>query len=196
MQSIAVQAAAVQAAVGNPMAGKAKEVVCAACHGVDGNSLNPAWPNLAGQHQSYIKKEIMDFKSGARKSPLMSPQAALIATPQDVADLAAYFSGQTVVTGTADPKDVLSGMQLFRGGNPVTGVPACTGCHGPTGMGNPQAKFPRLAGQKVDYVTKALKDFRSGTRTNDLNGMMRGVATHITDAEIDALTKYLRVLAN
>jgi cytochrome c553 len=179
---------------GDPEKGKVGAVGCAGCHGGDGNSANPIWPNLAGQHPNYLEKQIADFKAGIRKDPSMNAMAAGIATPEAAADIAAYFAEQTMQLGTADPKTVALGQQLFRGGNPTNGVAACGGCHGPDGMGNLPAKFPRISGQNVDYVVKALKDFRSGTRTNDINGMMRGVAAHMTDAEIDAVAQYLRVL--
>ncbi len=169
-------------AAGDAEAGKQKAVPCSACHGLDGNSPNPIWPKLAGQHPTYITKQIMDFKGGVRNDPLMSAQAALLATDQDVADVAAYFSSQSQTVGQADAALVAKGQALYRGGNIATGVAACSGCHGPAGMGNPLAKFPRISGQHADYVTKALKDFRAGTRANDPNSMMRGVAARMTDA--------------
>jgi cytochrome c553 len=181
-------------AAGDPEAGKQKAVPCAACHGPDGNSFNPVWPKLAGQHPEYIQKQIMDFKGGARQDPLMTPQAALLATDQDVADVAAFFASQTQTTGKAAADQVALGEQLYRGGNPATGVPACSGCHGPAGLGNALAKFPRISGQHADYATKALRDFRASGRANDPNGMMRGVALRMTDAEITAVAQYVQGL--
>lgn len=189
--AVAIGSSAVQAEpIGNPKDGQVKGALCAGCHGPDGNSPNSAWPNLAGQHQNYLQKQIMDFKSDLRKDPMMSAQAAGIATPQDVADIAAYFAGQKMAPGKAKAESVTLGSQIFRGGNTATGVAACTGCHGPDGMGNALAKFPRIAGQNVDYMIKALKDFRAGIRTNGPNGMMRGVTAHMTDAEIEAVAEY------
>jgi cytochrome c553 len=183
-----------QAAVGNPEDGKVKGSACAACHGPDGNSPNPVWPKLAGQHPEYFQKQYMDFKTGVRKDPMMSGQAALLTTPQDLADVAAYFASQKQNGGQAKPGAVALGGQVFRGGNLANGVPACAGCHGPVGMGNPLAKFPRISGQHADYLTKALKDFRAGIRTNDPNGMMRGAVAHMSDAEIEAVAQYLQGL--
>lgn len=80
-------------AAGDAAAGKAKSVVCAACHGADGNSSNPLWPNLAGQHAPYMVKQLKDFKSGARKDPVMAPMAAPL-SDQDMENLAAYFASQ------------------------------------------------------------------------------------------------------
>jgi len=192
---MALASGATQAVVGNPEDGKAKGAACAACHGADGNSPSPAWPKLAGQHPEYIQKQLMDFKAGVRKDPLMSAQAVLLPSSQDVSDVAAYFAGQQQSPGQAKPEAVVLGEQVFRGGNLANGVAACAGCHGPVGMGNPLAKFPRISGQHADYLSKALKDFRAGNRSNDPNGMMRGVVAHMSDGEIDAVAQYLQGLA-
>jgi len=180
-------------AAGDAAAGKTKSAVCAGCHGMDGNSTNPVWPKLAQQHASYLAKELADFKSGARQDPIMAGQAAAL-NPQDMADLAAYFSSQTVSPGQADPAQVALGESIFKAGNAASGVSACAACHGPTGAGNPQAKFPRLAGQHAPYVVKQLKSFRSGQRSNDAGKMMRNVAAKMTDAEIDAVAQYVQGL--
>jgi cytochrome c553 len=184
------------AVVGNAEAGQMKAAACAGCHGLDGNSPSPVWPALAGQHAEYLSKQLMDFKNGKRKDPLMTSQAALLATPQDVANVAAYFASQELTVGRAKPEAVTLGAQVFRGGNLATGTPACSGCHGPVGMGNPLANFPRIAGQHAAYTTKALKDFRAATRSNDVNGRMRGAAAHMSDAEIEAVAQFLQGLSD
>ncbi len=189
---LAMTAGAVQAA-GDAAAGKTKSVVCLACHGPDGNSPNPTWPKLAGQHPSYIKKQLGDFKAGARKDNLMSPMA-LPLSAQDVEDLAAYFSSQKRAPGTAAADKVAMGEKMYRAGNAATGVAACMACHGPTGIGNPGALFPRISGQHATYLEKALKDFRSGTRTNDTGNMMQGVVARMTDTEIAAVAQYIQGL--
>jgi cytochrome c553 len=181
--------------VGDPEAGKTKVAICAGCHGLDGNSPSPMFPSLAGQHSNYLQKQIMDFQTKKRQDPMMSPQAQALATPQDVADVAAYFAQQKLAPGIAKPEAVALGGQIFRGGNIATGVTACAACHGPTGMGNLPARFPQISGQKVGYTVKALKDFRAGARNNDLNGMMHGVTVHMTDAEIEAVAEYLHGLS-
>ncbi len=175
---------------GDAAAGKAKAAVCGACHGMDGNSVNPEWPNLAGQGEAYIIKQLHDFKDKKRVNPTMSPQAAAL-TDDDIKNVAAYFTGQTVKGGKADQSKVALGEKVFRGGNSATGVPACTGCHGPDGMGNPAAKFPRLAGQKAKYIENQLKAFRTGARANDAGKMMRNLAVRMTDAEIEAVAQYI-----
>ncbi len=183
-------AAAPAWAAGDKVAGKAKSTTCAACHGMDGNSANPQFPKLAGQHASYIVKQLQDFQHKRRVDPTMSPQAANL-SEQDMADLAAYYEAQPVKPGMGDEKKVRLGEMVYRGGNAAMGVPACIGCHGPTGMGNPAAKFPRLAGQHAKYVVKQMYDFRKGVRANDAGKMMRNVAIRMTDAEIEAVAEYI-----
>lgn len=182
-------------AAGNADEGKKQSAVCAGCHGPDGNSgINPLWPKLAGQHPSYIEKQLKDFKAGDhRKNDLMSPMAAPL-TDQAVADLAAYFSSQKRTIGAAAADQVKAGQKIYRAGNADTGVAACMACHGPTGAGNPLAVFPSLAGQNAAYVEKALKDFRSGARTNDNANMMQGVVQRMTDEEIAAVAQYIQGL--
>ena len=189
---LAVTAGSVQAA-GDAEAGKTKSATCMACHGPDGNSANPVWPKLAGQHPSYIEKQLTDFKAGTRKNDLMSPMAMPL-SEQDMQDLAAYFSSQSQSGGTAAADKVAPGEKVYRAGNGATGVAACMACHGPAGAGNPAANFPRIGGQHAAYVEKALKDFRSGARTNDNARMMQGVAMKMTDAEIAAVAQYVQGL--
>ncbi len=186
-------AGAAQAA-GNAEAGKTKSVVCAACHGADGNSgVNPLWPKLAGQHPNYIIKQLRDFKANKRTEAMMAPMAAPL-SEQDIADLAAYFSSQKRSIGEAAADKVAAGEKLYRAGNAANGVSACTACHGPTGAGNPLSNFPGLSGQSADYVVKSLKDFRSGDRNNDTAGMMQDVSSRLTDEQIDAVAQYVQGL--
>ncbi len=180
-------------AAGDPAAGEAKTTVCLACHGPAGNSLVPTWPKLAGQHPQYLYKQLMDFKSGARVNESMSPQVIPL-NEQDFADLAAYYGKQVQAPGVTDPAAVELGGRIFRGGNMETGVPACTGCHGPAGAGVGVAKFPRIAGQHATYVESTLKLYRAGTRANDPNAMMREVTSRMTDAEIAAVAQYVQGL--
>lgn len=177
-------------AAGDAAAGKGKSVTCQACHGVDGNSANPLWPKLAGQHADYLAVQLADFKTGKRKDATMGAMVAALNTA-DMQNLAAYYAGQAIKPGAVNPGLLASGEKLYRGGNSKSGVAACIACHGPKGAGNPAAKFPVLGGQHAAYVEKALKDFRSGTRTNDVNGMMRDVAARMTDAEIKAVSSYV-----
>lgn len=178
------------APVGDAAAGQDKAAVCAACHGMDGNSVVPTFPNLAGQHTSYIIKQLMAFKSGERQDPTMAPMAAPL-SDQDMADLAAYFSSQKANVGSANPELAEAGGKIYRGGIAAKGVSACMACHGPSGSGNPAANFPSISGQQAQYVAKALRDFRSGARATDPAGMMRNVAAKMSDEEIDAVAEFV-----
>lgn len=178
-------------AAGNAKAGKAKAANCVGCHGPNGNSVNPSWPKLAGQHAGFIAKQLADFKAGkTRNDPLMGSQVAGLSS-QDMDDLGAYFAKQTGTQGATDEKLASAGAKLYRGGNKKKGVAACIACHGPTGAGNPAAKFPKLSGQHAAYVEKAMKDFRSGARSNDMNKMMRNIAEKMSDKEIKAVASYI-----
>lgn len=187
-----------QAALAAPdiKAGEAKaNSICIACHGPQGNSIVPTWPKLAGQHPEYIKKQIMDFKANNRYNVQMTPMAMPL-TDQEVIDLAAYFSSQTQSGGVADPELAKLGESIFRAGNPVTGVPACSSCHGPAGQGQALSRFPRLAGQHADYVKQTLGYFQNKERSNDPSGMMRGVAARLSQQEIAAVSQYIQGLSN
>jgi len=168
--------------------------VCAACHAADGNSTGPANPKLAGQHPEYINKQLSDFKAqggkkAARENPIMSGMVANLSA-DDMKSLAAYFSTQKLKPAAATDKDLASaGQKIWRGGNPGAGVPACAGCHGPTGAGIP-AQYPRVAGQFAEYLVTQLRAFRDGARANDPNGMMRGVAGRLSDRDIKAVAEY------
>jgi len=150
-------------AAGDAAAGKAKAAVCAACHGADGKAIQPAFPNLAGQHAAYIEKQLQDYKSGARVNALMVGQVAAL-SEQDMADLAAHFSSLAGIESVANEENLALGENIYRGGITNAGVAACSACHGPTGVGNPQANFPVLAGQNTQYIADQLRYFRSGER--------------------------------
>jgi cytochrome c553 len=180
-------------AAGSKEAGQAKAATCAACHGMDGNSLNPEWPNLAGQHETYIVRQLTAFHGGERQNLLMSPMAAIL-TEQDMADLAAYFSSQTVRGGETEPSKAKLGQRVYRSGNVEGKVMACAGCHGPTGRGNAPASYPSIQGQQATYVALQLKAYKAGTRTTDPNQMMRNMAAALSDEEIDAVASYVQGL--
>ncbi len=183
-------ASTVQAA-GNATAGQTKAIACGACHGATGSApIMPTYPKLAGQHASYIAKQLADFKAAARKDPTMQGMAAPL-SEQDMADIAAYFSAQSASVGSANAEKAAAGQKIYQGGDKAKGISACMACHGPSGAGNPGAKFPALSGQNKDYVVKALKDFRSGIRSNDLNSMMRDIAAKMSDSDIDAVAEYI-----
>ena len=179
-------------AAGNKEAGQAKSATCLACHGMEGNSANPEWPNLAGQHASYVARQLKHFKAGERTNPLMSPMAMTLAD-QDVEDLAVYYASTTPrPTGEAEPSKVKLGERLYRAGNPSAGVPACAGCHGPSGAGNPGASYPRVGGQHAVYAAAQLRAYKSGARATDPNAIMRTITARLTEQEIDAVASYLQ----
>ena len=176
---------------GHPQAGAQKAAACAGCHGRDGNSAAAQFPNLAGQHASYLYQQLRHFKSGERKNAIMQAQVAHL-NAQDMKDLAAHFASQAMRIGAADKALVEQGAHLFRGGLSSKGVPACTGCHGPAGLGNPPAKYPRISGQKTQYLVKQLQDYRAGKRGDyPAAKVMQGVAAELSDAEIEALASFL-----
>jgi cytochrome c553 len=183
-------------AIGDADAGQGKAAVCAACHGVDGNSLVPNWPTLAGQHATYLERQIALIKDGSRPVPEMAGIVVNL-SEQDMADLAAYFSNQSRTAGLTDDALRAAGERLYRGGNAATDIAACLSCHGPAGEGNPLAGYPSLAGQHAVYSEKMLKGFRAGTTwgSDDASSkIMTDVALRLTDAEISAVSSYIQGL--
>lgn len=184
------------ALVGDPIAGKTKSNTCVVCHNADGNSTNPIWPNLAGQHDRYLFKQLKEFQVGAEKGrsgPLMAGILAPFSL-QDFADLSAYFASKTMNLGEAPAATAALGERLYRGGNIKTGVSACSACHGPAGLGNAAAGFPRLAGQHSVYIVDQLKKFQSNERHNDVGDMMRDIAQRMTDSEMQAVADFVQGL--
>ncbi len=165
--------------------------ICAGCHMPDGNSVVDMFPKLAGQHAQYITKQLKDYKSGARTDDTMTGMAATLATDEDIANVAAFFASKAGTVATADNTKVALGQAIYRGGNITSHVPACMGCHGINGSGNPAAKFPALAGQHATYTISQLNAFRDSKRTNDSNKMMHNVANKMTATEIEAVANYI-----
>jgi cytochrome c553 len=180
---------------GSAEAGKARALTCGACHGADGNSASPVWPNLAGQNAPYILAQLQAFKDGTRKDPLMSGQAMML-TEEDMANLAVYFESlPAAAQSVADAKLLERGEALYRGGKKKDEASACLACHGPTGRGNPAAKYPALNGQHAAYTTKQLNDYASATRTTDgKTRMMRDIAANLDEKDIAALSSYIQGL--
>jgi cytochrome c553 len=151
-------------------------------------------PKIAGQFEEYLQKQLGDFKAqpgkkAARESAIMTPMAANL-SDDDIQSVAAYYAGQKLRPASAADKDLAAlGQKIWRGGIAASSVPACAGCHGPAGAGIP-AQYPRLAGQFAEYVAAQLKGFKDGARSNDTNGVMRGVAARMTEREIQAVAQY------
>ena len=180
-------------AAGNIEAGRQKAATCAVCHGPDGNSDNPTWPNLAGQHAEYTRKQLEDYRSGHRKNDQMAPMAMGL-SDQDIADLAAYYASLEPRTGQARPEYLDAGERLYRAGDAAMGLAACMACHGPTGVGNPAANYPRINAQHAEYTELQLKAFKAEERANDRNAIMRDIAGRMSNDSIEAVADYLQGL--
>ncbi len=189
--------------------------ICMACHGMNGISTNPEWPNLAGQGEKYLIKQLQDFKAGLRNSAVMAPQAMML-SDEDMLNVAAFYASQeakqAATYGAGDDPDalLLEGEALYRGGDMANGVAACAACHGPTGAGIDPAAFPHLSGQHATYTRLQLGLFRQGAqidelatdtkvtadqmRTNDPNKMMRDTTAGLTDKQIEAVALYIQGL--
>lgn len=174
---------------------RTKAAACGACHGPDGNSVNPEWPNLAGQHPGYLVAQLQAFKSGVRKNPNMSAMAAPL-SDQDMTDLASYFAGQTTKIASVDAEAAAEGAKLYRSGNAESGVPACMACHGPNGAGNAGADYPALRGQHAKYTALQLNAYKSGERVTDegQKQVMRTIAARMTAQEIEAVSRFIEGL--
>lgn len=193
---LAIVAAPHVLAGGDPARGQQQASMCAACHGVEGNSTIALWPKLAGQHEAYLDRHLNLIKSGARPVPEMVGITAGL-SKQDMADLAAYYATLETSPGAADPALVTAGEQLYRAGNLDSGVPACMACHGPAGEGNPLAGYPALAGQHSAYVGRMLSRYRDGETWGEDDApsqVMAGVAAELTDEEIRAVASYVQGL--
>jgi cytochrome c553 len=192
----AVSAAIVSSAgaapvAGNAQAGAAKAAVCQACHGANGNSSNPEWPSLAGLGAEYIAEQLQEFKDGKRNNPIMMPIAAPL-SPQDMADLGAYFDTLVNTGLEADPTYWQAGEKLYRGGDKARGIPACMACHGPTGRGNEPAKFPALRGEESVYIAKQLNSYAAGTRPPGPGGIMPTIAKRLSADDIRNVASYIQ----
>jgi len=161
---------------------------CAACHGVDGNSGTPAYPKLAQQHPEYLVKQLQEFKSDKRNNAIMKGFASTL-SDEDMKNIAFWVTSKKAKNGYASEKSLVTlGERIYRGGIADRQVPACAGCHSPTGAGIP-AQYPRLSGQHADYAVAQLTAFRDGVRKNSLQ--MTEVAAKMNDREIKAVSDYV-----
>lgn len=182
--------------VGDPEAGEEKAAVCAACHGMDGNSQNTIWPKLAGQHQDYATRQSILVREQKRNVPEMFP-VVMDLSDQDLADISAWYEQQTIEPGVADEELVDLGESVYQSGNPESGVPACSACHGPGGEGIPGAHFPKLRAQHADYTVNRLEAYRAGEHHGEddpYSQIMASAARNLTDEEIQAVSSYIEGL--
>ncbi|HQY75906.1 MAG TPA: c-type cytochrome [Rhodoferax sp.] len=162
--------------------------VCAACHGVDGNSGTPAYPKLSQQHPEYLVKQLQEFKSDKRSNAIMKGFASML-SDDDMKNISYWLATKKAKPGTAKDKELVTlGERIYRGGIADRQVPACAGCHSPNGAGIP-AQYPRLSGQHADYAVAQLTAFRDGVRKNSLQ--MNQIAAKMNDREIKAVADYV-----
>ncbi|KTD20940.1 cytochrome c4 [Legionella lansingensis] len=171
-----------------------KTALCVACHGQQGISVNPQWPNLAGQHASYLLKQLKDYKNiTTRNVPVMTAIVANL-SDADMAALAEYYAKQPLGEGATPEKYLKRGEQLYRGGDFKKHITACIACHGPRGTGNGQAGFPLLSGQHAPYTIQQLQAFKDKKRSNDLNAIMRDISERMSQEDMEAVAYYIQGL--
>ena len=181
-------------AAGDPKSGESKVAVCSASHGADGNSVVGLWPSLAGQNEKYLLKQLRLVKSGDR---VIDSMVGLLDNldDSDLEDISAFYASKKNKVGQVEESKLELGRKLYYAGNLEKGVPSCSACHSPRGLGNGPAAYPLLSGQQPDYVAKALKDYRSGARINeDPSKIMAAIAYKLDDTEIEALSSFVHGL--
>ncbi len=180
-----------QLALADDAAAKAASLateVCAGCHGADGNSMVAAFPKLAGQQKVYLLRELKDYKSGKRVSEVMVPLVANL-SEDELTQLAAYYAKQKPTAGiVGDAKLLAIGKELYLKGNSKTDVPSCDSCHEEDGSGS--GKFPRVAGQHVEYALDQFRLYATGKRTNGAR-VMQAVASRMSEEETRAVAEYM-----
>ncbi|MBC3806428.1 cytochrome c4 [Undibacterium seohonense] len=163
-------------------------VACVSCHGAAGNSTISVNPKLAGQHDAYLVKQLMDFTTPARNNAVMTTFSKLM-TPEDMKNVSAFLAVQKPKAGAAKNKDIVKlGETIYRAGIAEKNIAACAGCHSPNGAGIP-AQFPRIAGQHQDYTVAQLTAFRTGVRKN--SAQMVTIAKRMSDDEMKAVADYV-----
>ena len=164
---------------------------CVSCHGAAGNSTISANPKLAGQHENYIYKQLVDFTTPQRNQPVMTTYAKML-SDADKKNVAAYLGAQLAKPGAAKNKDTIElGKKIYRGGIASKQVAACASCHGAAGNGIP-VQYPRIAGQHQDYTVAQLAMFRSTKADARKNSAeMHTIAARMSDDEIAAVADYI-----
>ena len=208
LESVDALAELAKTVPGNAQNGATLAGTCAACHGLDGKSTIPEiYPNIGGQSEMYMARQLALFKSGERPNAIMQPFASML-SPQDMRDVGAHFASQARSAGIADDTVVAegpyegmkfyeAGQQLFRRGDFERGIPACMACHSPDGAGNPGPAYPLVGGQQSWYTARRLQEYRAGTtteRNTDKFDIMAAIARELTDEEIGALASYMQGL--
>lgn len=171
--------------------GQEKAIVCSACHGVDGISVNSKWPNIAGQHAGYLAKQMQDYKlSRLRSDPVMSAIVANLST-NDIEELALFYASMNLKSCSKSKANLDRGKTIYNSGDLKKHITACIACHGPDGSGNSQAGFPLLTGQNPEYTVAQLQFFKDKKRTNDLNSIMHDISTHMNFEDMQEVAEYI-----
>ena len=185
-------------AMGNNTVGQATTTPCAICHGQDGRSLNPAWPNLAGQHPDYLKKQLHDLKNGKSRhvDDAMAPFISQL-TDEDIQNIAAFYAKKPRPPGTHRlRRKNIRGEALYHQGDPKQHILACVTCHGVNAKGNGLPGFPSLTGQHIKYTVNQLEAFKTGNRQNDPGHTMQMITATMSSDDIYAIAHYLASLPN
>lgn len=173
----------------DPDRGKELAYGCAGCHGESGLGTAPIYPHIAGQDARYLYKQLHDFRDKTRVNKQMNAIATNL-TEQDMADMAAFYASQPLPSGQT-PGDASAAIALVTRGDGTRMIPACQGCHGPRGGGQPgYYGMPVLAGQSAIYLQMTLGEYQSGYRSNDVYAIMRNIAVQLSGNEIKALGNY------
>ncbi len=169
------------------MAKKIVATKCHLCHGMEGEGSSAIYPRLAGQHKTYLIKQLTDFRDGNRTGTMSEMVFGL--TDEEIAALSDYFSSKPPAAHKVRDQEFAGvGKYIFTKGNRFSGVAPCVSCHGESGEGNEQ--MPRLAGQHKRYVATQLMEFNSRKRNND-NSIMHSIASKLTELEIHAVAQYV-----
>ena len=168
-----------------------KLIVCAACHGPKGVSVHSEWPSLAGQHASYLAKQLRNIKQkNGRDVPSMASVVAVL-SEQDIEDIARFYASQPIPENSTPKKYIPRGQQLYRGGDFSKHITACIACHGPKGTGNAEAGFPVLSGQQANYTMLQLQAYKDNKRSNDLYSIMHDISARMSKEDIEAVSYYV-----
>ncbi|MGQ3891693.1 c-type cytochrome [Legionella sp. CNM-4043-24] len=167
---------------------------CVACHGPQGNSSNPEWPNLAGQHAQYLLKQLKDFKAGKTRNAASMTAMVASLSEDDMKALASYYSRLPLAENITPRQYLQRGEQLYRGGDFDKHITACIACHGPQGTGNNLAGFPVLSGQNAAYTIQQLQAFKDKIRHNDMNNIMQDISARMDKSDMEAVAWYVQGL--
>jgi cytochrome c553 len=170
--------------------GLEKLAVCASCHGIQGQSPQDIWPNLAGQSPQYLLKQLQDYQTGKRTSVVMQTYAKLL-NEKEMSELSKYYSSQIIKSSAKFKKPQSKAELLYKIGNSQQKVPACIACHGLNGQGNGPAKYPKLSQQHQTYLEQQLKAFKTKERQNDPHQIMQDISSRLSESDIQELSDYL-----